>query len=117
MKWIFHWGPAVFIAGIIFWLSHKSNPPGAGLAPDWLGHFGIFFLLGAALAWGESRAWTRAITGVGAVKVWLLTTGYGLFDEIHQSLIPGRDPNPVDLLVDSVGGLAAALFFKWLSKR
>lgn len=42
---------------------------------------------------------------------------YGLSDEIHQYFVPGRSSSVFDLLVDSAGGLFAALFMDWYLKR
>lgn len=47
----------------------------------------------------------------------LLTSVYGISDEIHQSFVPGRDPSFGDLLADAVGAfggsLAASLASLW----
>lgn len=39
----------------------------------------------------------------------LLVMGYGGIDEFHQSLVPGRTPDILDLTADTVGGLVSAL--------
>ncbi len=37
----------------------------------------------------------------------LLTAFYAATDEWHQSFVPGRTASPVDVLIDSIGGLLA----------
>ena len=41
------------------------------------------------------------------VAVLLFTVGYGMTDELHQSLVPGRDPSWFDLGYDLLGGLVS----------
>lgn len=36
---------------------------------------------------------------------------YGLTDEYHQSLVPGREADVLDLLADTVGGLLGAITY------
>ena len=38
-----------------------------------------------------------------------ITVGYGVFDELHQVLVPGRYPDAADFLADSFGALTATL--------
>lgn len=37
----------------------------------------------------------------------LITAAYAASDEWHQSFVPGRTASPVDVLIDTTGGLAA----------
>ena len=39
----------------------------------------------------------------------LLTSLYGIADEIHQMFVPNRAPDPNDVLADAAGGLLGAL--------
>ena len=41
---------------------------------------------------------------------------HAVSDEIHQSYVPGRDSDPVDVLVDCCG-IAFALWLSWRSAR
>ena len=60
----------------------------------------------------------RALTGPDATpKPWrpgaalLLTVIFGVSDEIHQSMVPGRDASFTDLLANTVGAMAGVLLW------
>ncbi|HSJ47709.1 MAG TPA: VanZ family protein, partial [Gammaproteobacteria bacterium] len=103
--------------GVIFYLSHQPSLPAPSLFEhqDKLFHVGAYGLLGLLLAVALHRP---ARPGRALLVVWLLGTFYGLADEFHQSFIPGRDTDSLDVLADSVGallgGLAGALFMRHL---
>jgi VanZ family protein len=92
---------------LIFYVSHQPSGeiPQFGLVdlPVKKGaHFGAYFIL----AWLARRAlgrWDWAL---------LLTAVYAISDEYHQTFIPGRDGNVIDVIIDCFGGLTA-----WLSAR
>jgi VanZ family protein len=49
---------------------------------------------------------------------WAIASVYGIFDEIHQSFIPGRVMAFSDMLINSVGAFfGAALVCWWLAKN
>lgn len=65
----------------------------------------------------------RALVGEGmdkyrsAVLSVLLAVSYGLTDEYHQSLIPGREPRLRDVFFDGMGSsLVSYLLYKILPK-
>jgi VanZ family protein len=41
----------------------------------------------------------------------LVSTFYSVADEIHQSLVPGRNPSFFDIFLDSIGILAALIIY------
>lgn len=43
----------------------------------------------------------------------LLTTAYGVTDEIHQSFVPDRSGNGFDVLLDATGALIAVAIIHW----
>ncbi|MFN2337569.1 MAG: VanZ family protein [Gammaproteobacteria bacterium] len=103
--------------GTIFFLSHQPSLPTPSLFEhqDKLFHGGAYGLLGLLLAVALHHP---ARLGRTLLLVWLLGTFYGLSDEFHQSFIPGRDADSLDLLADSagalLGGLAGTLFMRYL---
>lgn len=105
------WLPAGLVAVAIFVASSlpaTSLPlPGLFAGQDKLEHL----LAYAVLAGFVARAWRRR-THTGSLGVFLLATAaavlYGISDELHQSLVPGRTVDPLDLLADSVGGALGA---------
>ena len=113
MKTVRPWLPALLWAATIFGL---SSIPGRALPalPLWnadkLVHVAVYAVLGA-LCWRGARAsfapgtaqWRVVLIAV------LLTSLYGIADEIHQMFVPNRAPDPNDVLADAVGGWLGAL--------
>lgn len=104
--------PALAWAAVIFTLSSMSSPPGApGSEPASLAAHAVSFgLLAVLLAWfAESsprlRLRTRHFWLLAAV--WLVTVLYGASDECHQSFVPGRHPDVIDLAADALGAAMA----------
>lgn len=64
--------------------------------------FGFFICLASL---GFSRAWL-----LHTAYTLLIGASYAASDEIHQMLVPGRGPAVTDVLLDSTGVLAGALF-------
>ena len=98
--------PAIIVTLLIFIFSNQSHPPFIDLGFQWndkvwhlLAYFAygitlIFFLLGNF----ENIKIKRAI-------LYILIFGaiFGVTDEIHQSLIPGRDAEIFDWVADCLG--------------
>jgi len=65
----------------------------------------------AGLLW-----WALNGSGVSRPALWafLIALLYALSDEYHQSFVPGRHPDPLDIVTDLAGAAAALL---WLSRR
>jgi hypothetical protein len=109
---IVFWLLAVFWMLVIFWLS--ASPDGQG--NFWLlnylpfrdkgAHALVFGLLAVLLYFASKRFWLA----------FLLTSFYGVSDEIHQHFVPGRSVDPTDWLADTVGaGLALGII--WIVVR
>lgn len=98
------WLPVVAWMGLIFYLSAQPDLPHpetkwADLLVSSGAHAFMFAVL--AVLWvrtlGErSRAWLVAL---------VLTLLYALSDEFHQAFVPGRTPDPLDLLCDGCGAI------------
>ncbi len=103
---------AVAWMGVIFGLSslHGSSVPGRYST---LGHFLLYAVLGTlyfrALPAG-GRRWAIVAAAVALASL------YGISDEIHQSIVPGRMPDPVDWLVDTAGALTAVMLAEGLRR-
>lgn len=62
--------------------------------------------------------WWRAVRGLGVARdertaivvAVLLTLGYAISDEFHQTFVKDRHGTPVDVLIDSIGIAIAALY-------
>jgi VanZ family protein len=92
------------LMGLIFYLSAQSDP-GAdiGSVGRIAAHAGEYALL-TALWWWALRPTLGARAVAAAAVVSLL---YAISDEVHQSFVPGRDADPLDVAVD-LGGIALA---------
>ncbi len=102
------WFPVLICASAIFWLSSQSDPPGADLAPDYIGHFLVYAALAATSVWGWTDRFKNQFTCGGLLAVVAMATAYGAGDEFHQSFVPFREMSGRDLLVDFLGASTAA---------
>jgi VanZ family protein len=108
-------------AAFIFIMSNQSALPGAppvvafeGL--DKLQHFilyGVFGMLVFCSCWhlyargGQGKTKSSEI-----LPAWLFALTFAALDEVHQSLIPGRNASYGDVIADGLGIVAAYLI--WL---
>ena len=84
-------------------IEQASSPLGA-LRLSEVAHAVEFGVL-AALAYRLFVSYQAPAGPLLWVAVLLFTIGYGVTDELHQSLVPGRDPSWLDLGYDFLGGL------------
>jgi VanZ family protein len=117
LKLVVLWGPVLLVMGLIFYFSSLPDPGGPpGGISDKTAHFLIYATLGAslisALAGGRSAGMTLP-TILAAVA---LSTLYGVSDEIHQSFVPPRTPDILDVAADAAGGCAGAIFVTVLAR-
>lgn len=104
--------PALLWAAIIFTVSSIPNLKTPDLdfkAGDKIAHFIEFFILGVFLAYALNRMNVKRIRAF-----WIsacLAGLYGIFDEIHQLLVPGRLMDGWDMLADIMGAFAASGIF------
>lgn len=111
-RWLY-FAPAVFYCGLIFFLSSWTLKLKFGLVfwdkgAHWLEFVGLGFLL--ALGFFHNlpdqpflRAYLTFMTGISI----------GLLDELHQSLVPGRQCDWKDWVADIIGVLVGLVVF-WL---
>lgn len=72
-----------------------------------IAHFIIYAMLGASLANFFRSTEEKKFPSLKAIILSLLIAViYSSIDEYHQSFIPERDGNPIDILIDSLGALA-----------
>ncbi|MEO2006226.1 MAG: VanZ family protein [Candidatus Poribacteria bacterium] len=101
------WSLVLLYMYLLYWLSSRSSTGGGGMPiPDKLAHAVAYFGLCVVvrLATGATVSKATAATGL-AVGITML---YGATDEWHQSFTPGRQPDVLDWVADSVGALTAA---------
>jgi VanZ family protein len=103
------WAAPFALMGLIFFLSAQPDL-GTDLGTiDLVGrkfvHMAEYALL-FFLWWRALR--TVAPRGHAIVFALAIAVGYAVTDEFHQSFVNGRNGNPVDVAIDSVGASLAA---------
>lgn len=113
---LWRWLPPVAWMGLIFYLSAQPDLPHPSMG--WLGwvinsaaHTFVFAVL--AILWARAlgqglRSWFVAVT---------LTVLYALSDEFHQSFVPGRHADPLDLAFDALGAALGLAGWICLQRR
>lgn len=113
-----YWLPAILFASLIFYISGRSNPPGAELfsflpASDKLAHMAEYFILSMLIYLAFKKGHALKVSSAVLFSV-VLASLYGASDEFHQKFTPGRSMDILDWLVDTAGAFVAmtGIFFK-----
>lgn len=134
-----YWLPVMVWMGGIYWGSSQPLLPGPLSSPSWQGlllrktvHFVEYTVL-ATLLWRAlvntyppqtkvkhsersdpppATLWSRRWSFPLAFVIALL---YAIFDEWHQSLVPGREARLLDVGIDMVGAVLAFGYVGWRS--
>jgi VanZ family protein len=111
--------PALLIAGVIWFLSSQSSLPHPqnifGL--DKVLHFTAYGALGIAVGlWIPPAFWKRRLA-ISLLLVTIITSAYGVTDELHQSFVPGRDCDIWDWVADTLGAFFGALAVMMVVKK
>ena len=113
------WTALAVHSAIIFTLSSivfDDDTPGVKVPGfDKLAHIATYAVWAGffLVAFGRT-ARSLGFAWVGGWSV-VATLAYGVTDEVHQSFVPGRISDPLDLIADTVGGLiAVGLAVSWL---
>ena len=105
------WKLAAGWALLIFVLSSipgRSIPAPPFAVSDKLLHAGVYSVLGFFCFFALPRPPSRRAAVHVALTV-LAVTLYGCTDEFHQLFVPGRSPDPLDVMADCVGGAMGAI--------
>ncbi|MCA9535117.1 MAG: VanZ family protein [Myxococcales bacterium] len=76
---------------------------------DKLVHTIEFALLGGLCVHAARRTWPRHATFRTALLGVFLATAFGVTDELHQSFVPGRSAELLDIGADALGASLGAL--------
>ena len=118
MRVLFAWGPVVLQMALIFVASSSSSPdPLPGRFLDKVLHLAVYAVLGALIARALAGGRLVTVTWRHAALAVLLSTLYGISDEWHQSFVPGRTPDPMDVLADLAGASAGAATIVVLGRK
>ncbi|HJR75593.1 MAG TPA: VanZ family protein [Nitrospiraceae bacterium] len=122
LRVVAYWGPVCLYAAFIFYLSSQSFfpdtlPSFVEKLGDKVHHmvaYGVFGLLWYRAFRFCGGRWAAARAVLLAV---LASTLYGVTDELHQSFVPLREPDPWDVAADAIGAAVAVLVMdRWLTR-
>lgn len=106
----------ILYCSLIFWLSSRTSIPSPMFFnhQDKVMHTGAYFIMGI-LAW---RFFKLYFNNRRTVIISLCFCSlYGISDEWHQSMVPGRDADVWDWAVDTLGASIALIAIQQLKKR
>jgi VanZ family protein len=98
--------PAVIVTIIIFIISNQSNPPLIDLGFQWddkLWHLLAYFIYGLTLIFLIFGSFEKINLKQAFIYILIFGAVFSISDEIHQSLIPGRDAEIFDWIADCLG--------------
>jgi VanZ family protein len=108
------WAPVILQMAIIFGVSSMSKPGVPGGLSNNTGHFIGYALLSVLFVRALAGGRVHGITWRLMLLAVLCATLYGVSDELHQALVPGRTPDPADVVVDALGASAGAAMCRLL---
>ncbi len=109
---VVRWGPVAAWMSVVFFFSSLPRLGPLGGVPDWISH-PVEYGVGAALVCRALAGGLRRPLSAGAaVAATLLVTAYGVSDEYHQSFVPGREADPLDVAKDLLGATAGTVLYR-----
>ncbi|HKQ25367.1 MAG TPA: VanZ family protein [Burkholderiales bacterium] len=99
-----HEDPALY--GVFYWM------------PSWLQntlHVPAYAVL-AWTTWWALGAWLPT-PSARAIRACAIASAYGIFDEWHQSFVPGRHASLIDLVLDFAGVAVGIWLAVWIGSR
>lgn len=114
-----YWLPSILWMGVIFYLSGRTGGQLNSMFPflnsfNW-GHLVAYFILGFLVYYAFSKTSNNRWIAFGALFICFI---YGLTDEYHQSFVPGRSPELLDLFNDVLGaGMGILFYHRWFKKK
>ncbi len=106
MKRVARFIPAALWGSLIFVLSSRPRLPDLPITFDGIDKAAHALFFGILCAWVVFGVGHR---GRAALLVGVFVTSlYGAFDEVHQMFVPGRSPDILDWIADTVGAVLAA---------
>ena len=108
---VFSWIITIFVAIVIFYMSTLTFgaeiPPTPFNIKSLIYHFSAFFFLSFFLLISLTKGKNMNLIYIGLI----IAVIYGISDEIHQIIIPGRYFTLSDIMVDSLGILFAGIIY------
>jgi VanZ family protein len=99
---------------LIFGLSSISQTPAFVGGVDKYLHATLYAGLGALIVRALAGGWRRPMTLGIVVGTIAIAAAYGVSDEFHQSFVPRRSVEAMDVVADTVGASVAAFaLYAW----
>jgi len=112
------WGPVIFWCLLIFSLSDKQNLT-LGIENEFLlrkfahsAEYAVltFLIFRALYKWPREKITSQIRLKVISISLsFLFALFFAMSDEFHQTFVSGRDGNPYDVMIDSIGMMAVGL--------
>ena len=110
MRLLYLWGPVLAHMALIFAASSRSDTSAVPSAiPDKVVHFAVYALLGVLILRAVAGGRQAGVTWSGVLVSIVIATLYGITDEWHQSFVPNRTPDAMDVVADLAGASAGAI--------
>ena len=103
------WAPVVAFMALIFAVSAMSAPPAPSNVGDKTLQFLAYGVLAALSLRATSGGRLAGLSAPSALAAWLVAVCYGVTDEFHQRFVPGRSPDPADVMADAAGAALAVV--------
>jgi len=118
-KFLFYWFPILIYCLLIF---IQSSYPSPESVPDWpyidkLLHFTAYALLGALFLRAFRTLRIKNNLKLVMILSILLSSLYGISDEIHQHFVPYRNADFMDALADMLGSVCGVYVYQLLSSK
>jgi len=97
----------IFILSSVPGLGYPSHPDFLNTIAHFLEYLALAVCLTVALNSPRRKLWLTALIAIAIASL------YGASDELHQYFIPGRNCDPVDWLVDTLGAVLGAALAVW----
>ncbi len=110
----------VLMMGIIFFLSSKTGdsfkvPSFPGI--DKIAHASIYGVLAVTVIFAQSKK-SRERKPLQVILITVIACLlYGISDEFHQSMVPGRFPSGLDIAADVCGATVVCVGWIWWRNR
>ncbi len=114
-----YWLPVFIYCLMIFMQSSYPSPESV---PDWpyidkLLHIAVYALLGALLLRAFKTLQIQHNLKLVMILSILLSSLYGISDEIHQHFVPFRNADFMDALADMIGSVGGVYVYQLLSSK
>ncbi len=118
-KFLFYWLPVFIYCLLIF---TQSSYPSPESVPDWpyidkLLHIAVYALLGALFLRAFRTLRIQHNLKLVMILSILLSSLYGISDEIHQYYVPFRNADFLDALADMIGSVCGVYVYQILSSK